>query len=653
MDATNLINRILSEADQKYHDGDQPIISDDAYNSLRRLIPADQVGSPAITTSFQKVEHLEKLRSLDNVFSVEELNEWLNHNKIQGGVSAECKLDGLALCLTYTDRKLVRAATRGDGTVGDDVTGHAMYIDNTPKTLPAELPAITFEITGEVLMQRSTLAEINAKLIQQGKPTLANTRNAAAGVMRNTNLDIVKERKLVFVPYGFSQSLIDVTGFKTYLEVMSLLELVFDRSMIRGVFSMTNQGVEQVYNEMHIVRDTLDYDIDGVVIKVNNLQERQRLGVTTRAPNWAIAAKFPAVEAITLLKDITYTVGRTGVITPVAHLQPVQVGGVMVSNCTLHNFDEIDRLGIVKGTLVTIARRGDVIPKIIQVHQNDKVEPFTRPTICPCCKSVLRQDAVMMYCDNRKECLDQRVAKLTYFVSREVMDIRGIGPEICHMLISCSFVDNPYDLMRMDHQYCREIAGIIGDVTTEKILTEIRAKTTMRIDKFIAGLCIDGVGSKVSLLLAEHYRNFHVLYDHVAQLITAEISFAKDSFTNLEGIGPILSKAIVEGFIENFEVIKWIKEYMDDPHANYLPITVQSMPSKSDELEGKSYVITGSFPMSRDLIKELIMARGGKVTGSVSKKTTGVIVGHNPGSKLDDAVRLEVPVIRDLSLIDV
>ena len=161
------------------------------------------------------------------------------------------------------------------------------------------------------------------------------------------------------------------------------------------------------------------------------------------------------------------------------------------------------------------------------------------------------------------------------------------------------------------------------------------------------------MGSKVSLLLAEHYRNFHVLYDHVAQLITAEISFAKDSFTNLEGIGPILSKAIVEGFIENFEVIKWIKEYMDDPHANYLPITVQSMPSKSDELEGKSYVITGSFPMSRDLIKELIMARGGKVTGSVSKKTTGVIVGHNPGSKLDDAVRLEVPVIRDLSLIDV
>ena len=281
------------------------------------------------------------------------------------------------------------------------------------------------------------------------------------------------------------------------------------------------------------------------------------------------------------------------------------------------------------------------------------MEPFTRPTICPCCKSVLRQDAVMLYCDNRKECLDQRVAKLAYFVSREVMDIRGIGPEICHMLISCSFVDNPYDLMRMDHQYCREIAGIIGDVTTEKILTEIRAKTTMRIDKFIAGLCIDGVGSKVSLLLAEHYRNFHVLYDHVAQLITAEISFAKDSFTNLEGIGPILSKAIVEGFIENFEVIKWIKEYMDDPHANYLPITVQSMPSKSDELEGKSYVITGSFPMSRDLIKELIMARGGKVTGSVSKKTTGVIVGHNPGSKLDDAVRLEVPVIRDLSLIDV
>jgi DNA ligase (NAD+) len=349
------------------------------------------------------------------------------------------------LCLTYNDRKLVRAATRGDGTIGDDVTGHARYIDNIPLELPAEIPHTGFEITGEVLMLRSTLERVNADLINGGKQPLANTRNAAAGALRNIDPTILQTRKLVFVPYGFSQSLIDAVGSKNYLDVMSLLELAFDRTMIKSTFSMTTVGVENIYNEMLAMRNQLDYDIDGVVIKAVNFNERERLGATSRAPNWAIAVKFPAEEAITVVKDIEFTVGRTGVITPVARLEPVRVGGVIVSNCTLHNFDEIDRLNLNVNSLVTIARRGDVIPKVINTLSPQNT-PYVRPTHCPSCKTALRQDTVMLYCDNRLECMDQLVSRLTYFVSREVMDVRGIGPEICDMLVRRGFVKNPYEI---------------------------------------------------------------------------------------------------------------------------------------------------------------------------------------------------------------
>ena len=642
---TTIIDKLIEDADKAYHDGSgQPKMSDAAYDSLRKLAPDNlKVGAPANTTSFQKVTHVERLRSLDNVFSIDELQDWMKR-VLNGGVVGEFKLDGLALCLTYNGRKLVRAATRGDGLIGDDVTGHALKIDNIPKELPAELPNIGFEITGEVLMLRSTLAAVNAELIAAGKPALANARNAAAGVMRNLDSNILLTRKLVFVPYGFSQSLIDAVGSKNYLDVMSLLELAFDRSLIKMTYSLSTVGVVNIYNEMLAMRNQLDYDIDGVVIKAVNFEERERLGVTSRAPNWAIAVKFPAEEAITVLKDIEYTVGRTGVITPVARLEPVHVGGVVVSNCTLHNFDEIDRLGLNVNSLVTIARRGDVIPKVINTLTTG-TSKYKRPTNCPSCDSLLRQDTVMLYCDNKFECIDQLVSRLTYFVSRDVMDIRGIGPEICDLLVRRGYVKNPYDIFGQDNRTWVEVSGLIGDLTTEKIVNELRSKLTMRLDKFITGLCIDGIGSTVANLIANYYGNFTTMY--LEMLLVEATGSNSSNLKNVLGIGNVIHDSFMEGLKDNCDILKSIHEYQQDPYNNHIPITIEPMPVVGNALAGSTYVITGSFDVSRDVIKERIIAMGGKVSGSVSKKTTGVIVGSNPGSKLDDAIRIGVPVIRE------
>ena len=644
-DVNSIIGKLIAEADKAYHDGSGPTtMTDSAYDSLRKLAPDNMnVGAPAVTSSFQKVAHAERLRSLDNVFSIEELNEWMTRIT-QGGVAGEFKLDGLALCLTYNDRKLVRAATRGDGTIGDDVTGHARYIDNIPLELPAEIPHTGFEITGEVLMLRSTLERVNADLINAGKQPLANTRNAAAGALRNIDPTILQTRKLVFVPYGFSQSLIDAVGSKNYLDVMSLLELAFDRTMIKSTFSMTTVGVENIYNEMLAMRNQLDYDIDGVVIKAVNFNERERLGTTTRAPNWAIAVKFPAEEAITIVKDIEFTVGRTGVITPVARLEPIRVGGVIVSNCTLHNFDEIDRLNLNVNSLVTIARRGDVIPKVINTL-SPPTTPYTRPTHCPSCDTPLRQDNVMLYCDNRSNCLDQLVSRLAYFVSREVMDIRGIGPEICDMLVRRGYVKNPYEIFGLDNHALVEISTLLGDLTTKKIVAELNSKLNMRLDKFITGLCIDGIGPTVANLIANYYGNFVTMY--LELLLIESTGSSSSNLKNVVGIGDVIHDSFIEGMLDNVKIMQLINEHHADPYNNALPITVEPMPVVGDTLAGNTYVITGSFDVSRDVIKERIISMGGKVSGSVSSKTTAVIVGSNPGSKLDDAIRLGVAVIRE------
>lgn len=646
MDISNIIQGLLAQADQAYHDGDSPVMSDGAYDSLRQQVPElETVGAPALTSSFQKVAHVEKLRSLDNVFTPDELSEWISRMEIKSGLVCECKLDGLALCLTYVDRKLVRAATRGDGIIGDDVTGHAMYIDSIPKNLPAEIPNGEFEVTGEVLMLRSTLKAINDTLLVEGKQPLSNTRNAAAGVMRNTDPEILKSRKLVFVPYGFSQNLIDLTGAVSYHDVMCLLELAFDRSMIHASFSLTDIGARNIYQELQEARNSLDYDIDGMVVKASILSERSRLGYTSRAPNWAIAVKFPAEEAITQLTEINYTVGRTGVITPVARLQPVRVGGVIVSNCTLHNFDEIDRLGICVGSIVTIARRGDVIPKIINCLVQGQDTVSVRPGNCPSCGTPLRQDTVMLYCDNSTECMDQLIARLTYFVSREVMDIKGIGPELCDLLIRRGFVKYPFDLFKLDNHDMILLDRLIGEKTLIKLQTEINNKFTMRLDKFITGLCIDGVGQTVANIIGNYYEDFTTMY--LEAMAVSTLGFGHSNLKNVVGIGPIIFETFMKGLVDNLELLQNVYAHQQDPYHNLIPLKIQAMPVIGKALANQTFVITGSFPVSRDLIKERIVLLGGKVSGSVSKKTTAIIVGTNPGTKYDDAIRLGVTVIRE------
>ena len=638
----NILN-MLKSADEQYHNGDQPSMSDAAYDALRAMAPTHEAVGATPTSGFVKVNHREKLLSLDNVFDEEQFAKWMQ--PFNGmGMSCELKLDGLALSLVYRDRQLTHALTRGDGIIGESIGVRARYIDNIPLMLPGDFPLGVYCINGEVQMLRSTLATVNQQLESVGQQPLSNTRNAAAGAIRNLDPEILQTRKLVFTPYGFSNSLVRATGFRTYCETMALIEIAFKRDMAMPIF-LTNDLVGlNLYREAIIRRPNLDYDIDGVVFKLDSFAERTRLGDTTRAPRWAIAAKLPPMEAVTRIREVEYTIGRTGVITPVAILDPVVVGGVVVSKCTLHNFKEIERLKLCADSLVTVVRRGDVIPKIVQVLSEDG-EPIKPPDYCPCCNHSLFQENVHLYCTNEDECVDQWVAKLNYFVSRECMDIKGIGPDICDTLIRNGFIDGtPYKLFDLSVADWRQIADLIGDKTAEKIFDSMTSKQTMRLDKFILGLCIENVGPSVAYAIANRYVTFEALFHDLHRIQTDATNGS--NLHGIDGVGTVIIQDFSYGLAVNERVITAVYDNMHNRRTiDGMSIVVESMVTSGTPLLGKTYVITGTFEMPRKELKDRILALGGKVSSSVSSKTTAVLVGSNPGNKYEDAKTLGVEII--------
>ena len=664
-----------------YHDQDAPEISDADYDALMRenkaleerypeLIRADSpsklVGS-APSGHLAKVPHAKPMLSLDNAFADEDVAEFVARVRrflalpedAEVALTAEPKIDGLSCSLRYEKGRLVQAATRGDGAIGEDVTANVRTIADIPETLYGTAPDVfpeVFEVRGEVYMSKADFAALNEKLA--GERVFANPRNAAAGSLRQKDPKVTAERPLRFLAHGWGE-VSEVPG-ETQTDVMKAIER-FGLPVAEAFVRVTSaEAALAHYRAIEAQRADLPFDIDGVVYKVDRLDWQQRLGQVARAPRWAIAHKFPAEKAQTLLRAIDIQVGRTGKLTPVARLEPVTVGGVVVSNATLHNADEIERLGARPGDRVVVQRAGDVIPQIVEVLTRDEERPaFVYPTHCPVCGSeaVREEGEVDIRCTGGLICAVQRFERLRHFVSRGALDIEGLGEKSIDEFLELGWIKEPADIFRLA-AHREELLGREGwkEVSVDKLLAAIEAKRTPDAARLLFGLGIRHIGIVTARDLLKRYRtlpDIRVLAEALIALRDATVpALGEDDsrFRNrldkaiaeaigVENVGSAVGHALADFFHEPHNVAAW-----NDLLAQVTPppFVVDTIAS---EVSGKTVVFTGKLlTMSRDEAKAQAERLGAKAAGSVSKATDLVVVGADAGSKLKKAQELGIRV---------
>lgn len=661
MEMKQLVN-LLRYHQHKYYILDEPEITDTEYDQLYRTLvefeakhpsyrqlnsPTYVVGFPTTNTPFSPVTHYRPLLSLGNIFNEDELKQFIEGMPPDQDYCLEMKLDGLAVALTYENRKLVKAATRGDGVTGEDITANIRTINSVPKVLSGFFPSGEFEIHGEVTMPIPVFNELNKQLIAQGKKPFANPRNAAAGSLRQKDPEKTRERKLRFNPYGWDERLPNQFDNDDYYLIMLLLGESFDTRATATTIVSTVEEIQEHYLKCIELRSKLGYDIDGMVIKVKDLNVRKTLGERNREPRWATAYKFPAGTAITILEGVDWQLGRTGVLTPVARLQPVQLMGVTVSNCTLHNVEEIRRLDLCRGDTVTISRQGDVIPKIINVFPElrgrlqFKVVP---PKICPCCETPVEERGAFLVCPNRI-CEEVLYAKAAYMVSRGCFDIDGLGDQITKGLVDAGLFDDHYFQIFDNPSLSHDLTTIgVGDKVRLKILEEINVKRNMRLDRLIASLGISGVAGTTAKIIANHFKNWEAFKESLIIGVREPSEFF--DIANLEGIGDMTANCWVNAL--SMDNAKLAKDILSAEYNGW--INVEPMPEIDTQLAGQTFVITGSFQMNRNQIKELLLRKGAKVSGTVTASTTALIAGENAGSKLNKANTLNIKVINEQQL---
>lgn len=632
----------IHQFNHEYYMLDMPRVSDAVYDTrFRRLreledanpefkcrtSPTVNVGAK-LSSTFAPVKHGSPLLSLDNAMNYEDYVRMVKPME-NYTVCLEPKLDGLALVVTYIAGKLQVAATRGDGSTGENVTANAVGIDNLPKTLRGLSPSI--EVRGEVVMPIEGFNEYN----KHAKRPFINPRNAAAGSLRHSDPRESAARPLKFIAY--SATLIDGSQLaETQYDTLQLLAtLGFETA---DIAVCKPEAIQGHHEDLMAGRNSLPYAIDGMVVKVNDFSIQEKLGSNRRVPLWAFAYKFPADEGETVLRDIIIQVGRTGAITPVAILEPVFVGGVTISRCTLHNLDEVDRLDIRIGDTVVLQRAGDVIPKIVSVDTSrrpSQTVPFTAATRCPVCNSQIVKvgDEVVVRCSGGWNCSAQRIGLLTHFVSRKSFDIDDIGKVMCTHLVEAGIVECPADLYKLTIEDFSEIN--VSKLVAEKVLRNIEAKRVMSFAKVLYSLGIPVIGETNSEKLAE-------IYPDVDSLYKAKV----EDLAKIVGIGEITAKDIIDSLhtpASKMMLTRILEQ-----------VTIHKPPAKlSDSLQGKVYAVTGSFEgYPRATIKAAIKTRGGKVSSSVSKRVTGVLVGTNPGSTLADAESLGLPILGQEDLVE-
>ena len=652
MTAKNLLSQIASlraeieRHNRHYYELDDPLISDAEYDQLLRQLksleasaggsassPSQRVGGRA---SFAPVAHRVPMLSLDKVFSYDEFLQFYQRCADRLGrrdftLSLEPKFDGLALSLSYEKGQLVRGATRGDGSTGEDVTANVRTIQSLPATLA---DGATVEIRGEVFMPRAAFARLNADLLQAGGKLFANPRNAAAGSLRQKDSRITAQRELDFYAYGQGEALPGITSYGQLLEQ-------FRRWAIPVCplqrLAHTPEEALRYHDELLAQRDQLPYDIDGLVIKVDDFALQETLGFSGRAPRWAIAWKFPALEKSTTVAAIEVQVGRTGAITPVARLQPVEVAGVMVSNATLHNADELARKDVRVGDRVFIRRAGDVIPEVVKVILEERPaqsQPFVFPTVCPSCGTALVKVDAVSRCPNQHGCPAQLEQALIHFASRKALDIQGLGDKLLAQLLELGLVNSAADIFRLDAEKLGTVPRL-GAKSIENLLAAIATAKKTTLARFIFALGIREVGSSTAELLARHFGNLPALRQASLEDLLA-----------IDGIGPVMAQHIYDHWRNQAgpaDELLAVGVHWDDLPPEALPT--------GGPLAGKTVVITGTLPtLSRDEAAALLQRLGAKVSGSISAKTAYLLAGAKAGSKLSKAEALGVEVIDEALL---
>lgn len=641
----SFLRREINSHNHRYHAADQPLISDSEYDSLFSellaleadhpelfdpLSPSHKVGS-VLSEMLEPVEHAIPMLSLENAFEDADFSRFLERIDSMTGsgevtLAVEAKYDGIALALHYEQGVLVRALTRGDGERGEDVTHNAKTIRNIPLKLEGAFPS-KVEIRGEVYMLRSGFAKMNEALIAHGKKPFANPRNAAAGTMRQLDSRVTAKRPLEFCAYSVvGQDEIAFTSHSASLETASTWGIpVRIPKLVNGL-----EQARAAYDDILDGRDGLDYDIDGVVFKANFTSIQEELGFLSRTPRWAIAWKFPAQEQTTELISIDSQVGRTGQVTPVARLKPVSVGGVTVSNCTMHNWALVKALNLSEGCSVLIRRAGDVIPQIMSSSEVDENRLIQAPTHCPVCGSALMQEKTILRCMAIDTCDSQLQQRIINSVSRKVLNIDGLGDMTIQALCEAGRVKDVADLFELTMADFLDLPGM-GEISARKLLVAIEGAKSPDLARFILSLGIREVGESTSKALANHFKTFEAI-----------AAASLEDFLSIADIGPITATFIHDA-MQPESGIRTIADKMLE-----IGVSPKAIGTMDGPLNGMTIVITGTFEgTKRDDIKVTLERLGAKVSDSVSKKTSVLLAGEAAGSKLEKAVKLGVSV-RDI-----
>ncbi len=656
------LRTLLHRHNHAYYVLDEPLVTDAEYDSIFRELdalenehpdlrtpdsPTQRVGGEPLST-FESVAHLVPMLSLSNAFSEEELKDFDKrvHDRLEISVDtpvgyvAEPKLDGLAVSLVYENGIFIRGATRGDGTTGENITPNLKTIGSVPLKLNGDSMPELLEVRGEVFMDKEGFRRLNEKAEVADEKVFANPRNAAAGSLRLLDSKITATRPLSLYIYALGR-LEGVDLPETHFEALQWLKKLGFPVNPETAICEDIAACHRWYEEMATKRASLPYEIDGVVFKVNTIKMQAELGFVSRAPRWAIAEKFPAEEVQTVLEDVEFQVGRTGAITPVARLKPVKVGGVVVSNATLHNMDEVQRKDIRIGDTVIVRRAGDVIPEVVrsvlELRPESTGDIFI-PDRCPVCdSSVVRQEGeAVSRCSGGLFCQAQRKEGIKHFASRKAMDIEGLGDKLVEQLLDSGLINHIDDLFHLQHDKLVSLDRM-GDKSAQNLLDSLERSKSTTLNRFIYALGIREVGEATAQSLSVNFGDLDSLMKADSEALQA-----------IDDVGPIVAAHIEAFFTEphNQEIVRALLET-----GIQWPVVESDAGEADESLSGNTYVLTGSFSdMTRDQAKAALQARGAKVTGSVSKKTTAVIAGEAPGSKVDKAEKLGVTILGETEL---
>lgn len=635
----------LAAWDIAYHQKDAPVVDDATYDAAKRraleieaeypTLAADGVSTrvgAAVSTKFKSYPHSVPMLSISDVFNQAEVADWFN-KLADKDIFIELKVDGVSYAARYENGRLVRGLTRGSGVAGEDITENLRTIADIPHQLRGDYPDV-IEVRGEVYMSRADFLALNAAATESGDKVFANPRNAAAGSLRQLNPAITASRRLSAFAYTYGElSSRDWATQSEYFDKLESWGFHTTRKWARHAHTMDE--IQSAYNDTMMIRADIPFDIDGLVLKVNNVDLQEKMGARANSPRWEVAYKFPAARGITTLRDITVQVGRTGVLTPVAELEPINIGGVLVSRATLHNADEIERLGINVGDKVIVQRAGDVIPQIVGVAEDapDAV-PFVFPDTCPVCGATVIQESgqVARRCVNTLGCPAQRIGELEHFVSRKGFDIDGLGTRQLELFISRGWIKNAADIFTLIARHGDDIKKLdgFGEKSVSNLNAAIEHARDIELHRFLFAIGIPEVGEVTAKILARAFGNLDALR-------TAPVWKLKQ----IDGIGDVMADEIVSFFADAHNAAV-LDELLHQVHVAEIDVTATT---SDGPLAGKKIVLTGTLPnYTRDAAREILERLGAKVQGSVSAKTDIVLAGADAGSKLTRAEQLGITI---------